>query len=273
MFVLVTPSQNIREAAKKISGFAGKDTIVVCCSKGLEEDTGKRLSEVIAEELPNAKIAVLSGPSHAEEVARDIPTAVVVSSENNEIADAAQNVFMSPVFRVYTNPDIIGVETGGAIKNVIALSAGISDGLGFGDNTKAALMTRGLAEIARLGAALGGKKETFFGLSGMGDLIVTCTSVHSRNRQAGILIGKGKTLEETLKEVGMVVEGISAVKAACRPEPRIGSKDLRRWVRRRSPQSGSACSRRRRDAPRPRGSPHKKAASRPGPIRERPTNV
>ncbi len=216
MFVLVTPSQNIRESARKISGFVKKDAIIVCCSKGMEEDTGKRLSEVIAEELPQAKIAILSGPSHAEEVARNIPTAVVVSSTDINVADAVQNIFMSPAFRVYTNPDIIGVEIGGAIKNIIALSAGISDGLGFGDNTKAALMTRGLAEIARLGVALGGKKDTFFGLSGMGDLIVTCTSMHSRNRRAGQLIGKGNSLEETLKEVGMVVEGVFAVKAAYR---------------------------------------------------------
>ena len=173
-----------------------------------------RLSEVYKEEIPQADIAVMSGPSHAEEVSRGLPTTNVAAAENEETAAFVQDVFMNDNFRVYTSTDIAGVELGGALKNVIALCAGISDGLGYGDNTKAALMTRGLAEIARLGIAMGAKEETFMGLSGVGDLIVTCTSMHSRNRRAGILLGKGKSLSETLEEVHMVVEGVNTAAAA-----------------------------------------------------------
>ena len=169
---------------------------------------------IIEEEIPNAEVCVLSGPSHAEEVGRGIPTTVVVGAKNKETAEMLQDVFMNKVFRVYTSSDIIGIELGGALKNVIALAAGTVDGLGYGDNTKAALMTRGIAELTRLGEAMGGKPETFSGLTGVGDLIVTCTSVHSRNRKAGYLMGKGMTADEAMKEVKMVVEGVYSAKAA-----------------------------------------------------------
>ncbi len=214
LVVLAIPSQSIRENIKNVSNLLTSDKIIVSVSKGIEENSLVRLSQVILEVIPGAKVAALSGPSHAEEVARNIPTTVVAASENIEAARKIQDVFMTPAFRVYTSLDLIGVEIGGALKNVIALCAGISDGLGFGDNTKAALMTRGLTEIARLGQALGAKKQTFAGLSGMGDLIVTCTSIHSRNRRAGILIGQGKKLEDALKEVKMVVEGVRTTKAS-----------------------------------------------------------
>ena len=187
---------------------------MVNISKGLEHDTLKRLSEVYEEEIPQADISVMSGPSHAEEVARALPTTNVVASKDVKTAEYIQDILMGENFRIYTSTDIKGVELGGALKNVIALCAGISDGLGYGDNTKAALMTRGLAEIARLGAAMGANPATFMGLSGVGDLIVTCTSMHSRNRRAGILLGQGKSLEETLKEVHMVVEGVNTARAA-----------------------------------------------------------
>ena len=183
-------------------------------AKGIEEKTLMTMSQQIEEELPMANVAVLSGPSHAEEVSRGIPTTVVVGAKDRQTAEHIQNLFMSSVFRVYTSPDILGIELGGALKNVIALAAGVSDGLGCGDNTKAALMTRGIAEITRLGVAMGGKPETFSGLSGIGDLIVTCTSMHSRNRRAGILIGQGKTMQEAMDEVQMVVEGVYSAKAA-----------------------------------------------------------
>ena len=173
------------------------------------------LSQVIEEELPMADVAVLSGPSHAEEVARGIPTTCLITCENEAAAKVVQEEFANPRFRLYTNTDMIGVEMGAALKNVMALAAGMSDGLGFGDNTKAAIMTRGMAEMKRLGLAMGGKPETFAGLSGIGDLIVTCTSMHSRNRRAGILLGQGKSLQETLDEVKMVVEGVNTVQAAC----------------------------------------------------------
>ena len=173
-----------------------------------------RLSEVYAEEIPQAEISVMSGPSHAEEVSRRLPTTNVIASKSIETARYIQDIMMSDMFRIYTSDDVIGVEMGGALKNIVALCAGVSDGLGYGDNTKAALMTRGLAEIARLGTAMGANRETFMGLSGLGDLIVTCTSMHSRNRRAGILLGQGKTLDETLKEVHMVVEGVNTAKAA-----------------------------------------------------------
>lgn len=214
IIVLAVPSQAIRSVAKQIKPFVNNNQILVDVAKGLEKGTGLKLSEVCGEELPNNPYVVLSGPSHAEEVAKDIPTTVVVASENLEIAQTVQDIFMTPKFRVYTNPDIVGVELGGALKNIIAFGAGICDGLGYGDNAKAALMTRGIREISRLGVAMGANASTFSGLSGIGDLIVTCTSMHSRNRRAGILIGQGKSLEETLKEVKMVVEGITATEVA-----------------------------------------------------------
>ncbi|MGX4598708.1 NAD(P)H-dependent glycerol-3-phosphate dehydrogenase [Faecalimicrobium sp. JNUCC 81] len=214
IIVLAVPSQAIRSVSSQIKPFVKKEQILVDVAKGLEKGTGLRLSEVCEQELPNNPYVTLSGPSHAEEVAKDIPTTVVVASENLEIAQVVQDVFMSPKFRVYTNPDIVGVELGGALKNIIAFGAGVCDGLGLGDNAKAALMTRGISEIGRLGAAMGANVSTFAGLSGIGDLIVTCTSMHSRNRRAGILIGQGKSLDETLKEVKMVVEGITATEVA-----------------------------------------------------------
>lgn len=211
---VVTPSKAVKQTVQKLAPFVKDGTIIVSASKGLEEETQKRLSEVIKEEIPNCVVSVMSGPSHAEEVARDLPTTNVVVSEKIEIAELLQDVLMNDNFRVYTGTDMVGVEFGGALKNVIALAAGISDGLGFGDNTKAALMTRGMQEISRLGVALGAQAETFFGLSGIGDLIVTCTSMHSRNRRAGILIGKGYSASEAVKEVKMVVEGFYTTKSA-----------------------------------------------------------
>ncbi len=211
--VLAVPSHVIRNMCKEAGKFTNCNQIIISIAKGIEEQGGKRLSEVIKEELPLNPIVILSGPSHAEEVAQDIPTTVVSASENIEFAEKVQDLFMTNKFRVYTNDDIIGVEIGGAVKNIIALAAGISDGIGYGDNTKAALMTRGMSEITRIGLKLGGKKETFAGLTGMGDLIVTCTSMHSRNRRAGILIGKGATVKEATEEIGMVVEGIKACRA------------------------------------------------------------
>jgi len=211
--VLSVPSQAIREVAGKIRPYLKKDSIIISIAKGIDENTGERLSEVIRDEISDNGIVILSGPSHAEEVALDIPTTVVASSEDMSYAKEIQNVFMTNKFRVYTNSDLIGVEIGGAVKNIIALAAGISDGIGYGDNAKAALMTRGMSEIIRIGEKLGGKAETFSGLTGFGDLIVTCTSMHSRNRRAGILIGKGVPPDEAVKEIGMVVEGIKACKA------------------------------------------------------------
>ena len=210
--VLAVPSAFTRGTARKMKPFVGERQIIVDVAKGIEEDTLMTLSQQIEEEIPQADVAVLSGPSHAEEVGRGIPTTVVVGAKNKETAEMLQDVFMNKVFRVYTSSDIVGIELGGALKNVIALAAGTVDGLGYGDNTKAALMTRGIAELTRL--ALGGKPETFSGLTGVGDLIVTCTSVHSRNRKAGYLMGKGMTAEEAMKEVKMVVEGVYSAKAA-----------------------------------------------------------
>lgn len=214
IIVLAVPSQAIRSVSSQIKPFIKDEQILVDVAKGLEKGSGLRLSEVCKQELPNNPYVTLSGPSHAEEVARDIPTTVVVASEDLKIAQTVQDIFMSPKFRVYTNPDIVGVELGGALKNIIAFGAGVCDGLGLGDNAKAALMTRGIKEISRLGDAMGANVSTFAGLSGIGDLIVTCTSMHSRNRRAGILIGQGKSLDETLKEVKMVVEGITATEVA-----------------------------------------------------------
>ncbi|MCB2292256.1 NAD(P)H-dependent glycerol-3-phosphate dehydrogenase [Clostridium algoriphilum] len=213
LIVLAVPSHAIRGLSKMIAPYLNRDQIIVSIAKGIEEGSSKRISEIIEEEIPNNPIVILSGPSHAEEVALDIPTTVVVTSKNMEYANIVQDVFMTSKFRVYTNEDIIGVEIGGAVKNIIALAAGVSDGIGYGDNAKAALMTRGMSEIIKIGTRLGGKIETFYGLTGMGDLIVTCTSMHSRNRRAGILIGKGVSMEKACNDIGMVVEGIKAVRA------------------------------------------------------------
>ena len=212
--VSAIPTQSVRGCLTSMAKYIKKDQIIVNVSKGIEVGSLCRISQIVKEILPDNEFAVLSGPSHAEELARDIPTTVVVAAHKKEIAERVQDLFMTPKFRVYTNPDVVGVEIGGALKNIIALGAGISDGLGYGDNTKAALMSRGIVEIGRLGKELGAIKETFSGLSGIGDLIVTCTSMHSRNRRAGILIGEGKNLEEVVESIGMVVEGVKTTKAA-----------------------------------------------------------
>jgi len=214
LYVFATPSHAVFKTAEAISNYIEKNVPIVNVAKGFDVSSQKRLSGVISEVMPNNPVAVLSGPSHAEEVAKEIPTTVVVASKDKKTAEKVQDVFMSPVFRVYTHDDIVGVEIGGALKNIIALCAGISDGLGLGDNTKAALMTRGLAEISRLGKKMGANPHTFAGLAGVGDLIVTCTSMHSRNRRAGILIGQGQTVDDALKTVHMVVEGVMATKSA-----------------------------------------------------------
>ena len=215
MVVFATPSFAVRQTAKNAAPFLRPDTAVVSVTKGIEGETGLRMTEVIRQEIQDScQVAALSGPSHAEEVGRKVPTGVVAACADLKMAELVQDVFMSPVFRVYTNPDIVGVELGGALKNVIALCCGVSDGMGLGDNTKALMMTRGMTEMARLGVALGGRRETFAGLSGMGDLIVTCTSMHSRNRRAGILIGQGKTAKEAMAEVGATVEGYYAADSA-----------------------------------------------------------
>lgn len=214
VIVLSISSQAIRQTLRNCKPYITEDQIIVNVSKGLEKNTNMTISSVVKEECPNNKFVVLSGPSHAEEVCKDMPTTVVASSRCLQSAEFIQDVFITPKFRVYTNPDIIGVELGGALKNIVAFGAGVCDGLGYGDNTKAALMTRGIREITRLGVAMGSRASTFSGLSGIGDLIVTCTSEHSRNRRAGIMIGQGKSLEDTLKEVKMVVEGITATQVA-----------------------------------------------------------
>lgn len=216
ILILAVPSKAIRSVSKSLKNIIKDNQIVVNVAKGLEEDTLETMTDIIEEELKdkNPKVAVLSGPSHAEEVGRGIPTTCVVSAHNKELTLYLQNIFMNPSFRVYTSPDMLGVEIGGALKNVIALAAGIADGLNYGDNTKAALITRGIKEIASLGVAMGGEQSTFYGLTGLGDLIVTCASMHSRNRRAGILLGQGKTLGEAIKEVNMVVEGVYSAKSA-----------------------------------------------------------
>lgn len=214
VLVLAVPSPYTRSTAHQMAQYVTDGQIIVNVAKGIEEHTVMTLSQIIEEEIPQAEVAVLSGPSHAEEVGRGIPTTIVVGARKKETAEYLQNIFMNEVFRVYISPDVLGIELGAALKNVVALAAGIADGLGYGDNTKAALITRGIAEIARLGTAMGGKAETFSGLTGIGDLIVTCASMHSRNRRAGILIGKGYSMEDAMKEVKMVVEGVYSAKAA-----------------------------------------------------------
>lgn len=214
LLVMAVASKYTRATAKRLCSFCVQGQKIVNVAKGIEENTLMTLSEIIEQEIPAADVAVLSGPSHAEEVGRGIPTTIVVGARSQETAEYIQNLFMNEVFRVYISPDVLGMELGGSLKNVVALAAGIADGLGYGDNTKAALITRGIAEIARLGTAMGGQFETFCGLTGIGDLIVTCASMHSRNRKAGILIGQGYTMEEAMAEVKMVVEGVYSAKAA-----------------------------------------------------------
>ena len=218
VIVLVVPSAHIRETVKLMAPFISRDSdkeqIIVNCTKGIEESTLMLMSDVILDEIPGSKVCVLSGPSHAEEVGKGLPTTIVVGAFDKDTAVTIQNVFMNENFRVYTSPDMLGIEIGAALKNVIALAAGMADGYGLGDNAKAALITRGIAEISRLGMAMGGKFESFAGLSGIGDLVVTCASMHSRNRRAGILIGQGKSMQEAMDEVKMVVEGVYSAKAA-----------------------------------------------------------
>lgn len=222
--VLATPSFAVRPTARQLKGMLDPGAPVILVSKGIEKDSSLLLHQVVEQELGGQNpVVVLSGPSHAEEVGRGVPTAVVVACEDRAAALLAQDLFMSSQFRIYTSPDIIGVEVGAALKNVIALCAGCCDGMGCGDNTKAALMTRGLTEIARLGVALGARKETFAGLAGVGDLIVTCTSTHSRNRRAGILIGQGRTAQQAMAELGgAVVEGYYAAASARQMADRAG---------------------------------------------------
>ena len=215
VLVMAVPSIAVRATAKKMTDLVREGQIIVNLAKGIEEKTLMTMSQVIEDEIPQARVTVMSGPSHAEEVGKGLPTTCVIGAKDKALAEYLQDIFMSPVFRVYSSPDILGVELGAALKNVIALAAGIADGLGYGDNTKAALITRGIAEISRLGMAMGAKFETFNGLSGIGDLIVTCSSMHSRNRKAGYLMGKGYSMQEAMDEVKMVVEGVYSAKAAC----------------------------------------------------------
>jgi glycerol-3-phosphate dehydrogenase (NAD(P)+) len=210
---MASPSFPIRSVCRGIAPYLDQDALMVSVTKGIEKDTLLRMSEVVEQET-NRPVVVLTGPSHAEEVALDVPTGCLAASRDKEQAELVQDAFMSDMFRIYTSPDAAGAELGAALKNVIALCAGVTDGLGCGDNTKAMLMTRGLTEMARLGISLGASKDTFAGLAGVGDLIVTCTSMHSRNRRAGILIGQGKSVEEAMKEVGAVVEGYYAAESA-----------------------------------------------------------
>jgi len=214
ILLLVTPTQMIRGVLKQIRDEYKENKIIINASKGIEIGTMSLVSDIVEEETKNSAFAVLSGPSHAEEVGLSMPTAITIACDNKDVAEEIQDIFMSSYFRVYTNDDVIGAELGGALKNIIALGAGISDGVGYGDNAKAALMNRGIVEIARLGIAMGADVHTFYGLSGIGDLIVTCTSKHSRNWNAGYLIGQGFTKDEAIKKIGMVVEGIPTTYAA-----------------------------------------------------------
>ncbi len=216
LVIFAVPSFAVRETAKTASQYIDSNTVIANVGKGFEESTSLRLSEVISQEIPNNDIVILSGPSHAEEIARGIPTTIVATCTNRESAEFVQDTVMNTNLRIYVNDDMIGVELGGALKNIIAVGAGICDGLELGDNSKAALITRGLAEIARLGKAMGASDDTFVGLTGMGDLIVTCTSMHSRNRRCGILIGQGVEPNEAVNQIGMTVEGLSAAVSAYR---------------------------------------------------------
>lgn len=219
--VIASPSFPIRSICRTVAPYLNEDAVMVSVTKGIEPGSLLRMSQIVEQETGRPVVA-LTGPSHAEEVARGIPTGCLAASAHRELAEKVQDLFMSDAFRVYTSPDIVGAELGGALKNVIALCAGVTDGMGLGDNTKAMLMTRGLTEIARLGVAMGAKKETFAGLAGVGDLIVTCTSMHSRNRRAGILIGQGKPPGEAMEEVGAVVEGYYAAKSAWELSRKMG---------------------------------------------------
>lgn len=220
--ILAVPSVFTRSTAKQMKEFVRDGQIIVSVAKGVEEDTLMTLTDIIQQEIPQCNATVLCGPSHAEEVGKRMPTIVVVGAKDKETAVYLQKAFDNERFRVYTSPDMLGMEIGGALKNVIALAAGMADGLGCGDNTKAALITRGIAEITRLGIAMGGSFETFAGLTGIGDLIVTCASMHSRNRRAGILMGQGKTMQEAMDEVKMVVEGVYSAKAAIKLGQKYG---------------------------------------------------
>lgn len=212
--ILAVPSVFTRSTAKSMAPFVEKGQVIVCVAKGIEDDTLMTISDVVEQEIPQADVAVMCGPSHAEEVGIGLPTTVVAGARKKAVAEGIQDIFMNEVFRVYTSPDMLGMELGGSLKNVIALAAGMADGLGYGDNTKAALITRGITEINRLALKMGAKSETLSGLTGIGDLIVTCESKHSRNRKAGMLIGQGYTMKEATEEVKMVVEGIYSAKAA-----------------------------------------------------------
>lgn len=222
LLVFAVPSVFVRSTSKMAGKYVGDGQVIVNVAKGIEENTLYTMTDIISEEIPQADVAVLSGPSHAEEVGREIPTTVVAGAKSEVTARLIQDTFMNDVFRVYISSDMTGIELGGALKNIIALAAGVIDGLGLGDNTKAALMTRGIAEMARLGLAAGGKLQTFAGLSGIGDLIVTCTSRHSRNHNAGELIGRGYTMQQAMDEVKMVVEGVFSAKAAKKMAEKYG---------------------------------------------------
>jgi glycerol-3-phosphate dehydrogenase (NAD(P)+) len=221
LVVIASPSFPMRSVCRGVAPFIDADAVVVSVTKGIEAETSLRMSQVVTQETGH-RVVVLTGPSHAEEVAQEIPTGCLAACEDQAMAEFVQDAFMSENFRIYTSSDVVGAELGAALKNVIALCAGVTDGLGYGDNTKAMLMTRGLTEIARLGVAMGARKETFAGLAGVGDLIVTCTSMHSRNRRAGILIGMGKNVQEAMQEVGAVVEGYYAAQAAWSLGKRLG---------------------------------------------------
>ena len=212
--ILAVPSVFTRSTAKSMAPFVKEGQVIVCVAKGIEESTLMTLSDIVEEEIPAAEVAVMCGPSHAEEVGIGLPTTVVAGAKKRAVAEGVQDIFMNEVFRVYTSPDVLGMELGGSLKNVIALAAGMADGLGYGDNTKAALITRGILEMGRLALAMGAKYETLSGLTGIGDLIVTCESKHSRNRKAGMLIGQGYTMQQAMDEVKMVVEGVYSAKAA-----------------------------------------------------------
>ncbi len=214
LLIMAVPSPYIRSTAHSMAPFVQENQLIVTVSKGIEEDTLMTQTDIVSDEIPCAKVAVLSGPSHAEEVGRGLPTTVVAGADTLALAEQVQGYFMNEVFRVYTSTDVLGIELGGSLKNVIALAAGMADGLGFGDNTKAALITRGIAEIGRLATAMGARTETLNGLSGIGDLIVTCASVHSRNRKAGMLMGQGYSMQQAMDEVKMIVEGVFSAKAA-----------------------------------------------------------
>ena len=223
LVVMASPSFPARNVCRGVKDYIDEDAVLVSVTKGLEDGTHLRMSQVVAQET-GKNVVALTGPSHAEEVAMDVPTGLLAANQDQTLAEFVQDAFMADTLRVYTSPDPVGAELGAALKNVIALCAGTTDGLGYGDNTKAMLMTRGLTEVARLGVALGAKKETFTGLAGVGDLIVTCTSMHSRNRRAGILIGQGKSVQEAMSEVGAVVEGYYAAKSAYALGKKMGDR-------------------------------------------------